>query len=321
MAPAAAGKDSITGHWELMGLPLGEPFATFPDGFPAEIIDSVEGAIGRKTMGNRAASGTGIIQELGDEHVRNGRPIIYTSQDSVFQIAAHQDVVALQDLYAFCGAARDIVAPHRVARVIARPFAGQSGGYYRTPDRKDFAVPPHHPTLLDALQSAEFGVLTVGKIADLFSGRGIERSIATSDNHDGMRRAREALGQHEWSFVFTNLVDFDTMWGHRNDARAYALGLEEFDSYLGGLVQGLNDDTLLIVTSDHGNDPTTPSTDHSREWVPLIVYHNRLNPAELGDRSTLADVGKTIAENFAVAADLPGTSFLDDILKGEGGKK
>lgn len=312
MQPRAAGKDSISGHWELAGCVLETPFPTYPDGFPKAVIEAFEAAIGRRTIGNVVASGTEIIQRLGDDHVHSGRPIVYTSQDSVFQVAAHERVIDVEELYRICETARSLLAPpDGVARVIARPFSGESGGYYRTPRRRDFALAPPRRTILDYLTECDHRVHCVGKVSELFSGRGVTSSIKTDDNRDGMRRTVEAV-RGRWSLVFVNLVDFDTMWGHRNDPRAYALGLEEFDSFLSELVPTLDGRTLLIVTSDHGNDPTTPSTDHSREYVPLIAFHARLDAGrDLGVRSTLADVAATIAENFGFEERFSATSFLN----------
>jgi phosphopentomutase len=312
MRPAAPGKDSTSGHWELMGCVLEDPFPTYPDGFPTEIVTEFERAIGRRVIGNRPASGTAIIQELGREHLRTGRPILYTSQDSVWQLAVHVGVMKVDELYGICEIARSILEPpHGVARVIARPFSGNPGAFYRTPDRKDFSLPPPRRTLLDAMTGERRTVATIGKVGDLFCGRGITQSFSTKNNREGMRQTMDAAGHSQWDFVLVNLVDFDTMWGHRNDARAYALGLEEFDSYLNDLLAALGSRTLLVITSDHGNDPTTESTDHSREYVPLIVYHRGMKrPVDLGTRDTFADVAATIAENFRLSEDLPGTSFL-----------
>jgi phosphopentomutase len=315
MKPSSAGKDSTTGHWELMGCLLEEPFPTYPDGFPHDVVDAFERAIGRKVLGNRPASGTVIIEELGEEHVQTGQPIVYTSQDSVFQIAAHETVIPLDELYRLCQTARSIlVPPHGVARVIARPFAGSAGGFYRTAARRDFSIPPVRPTLLDALVLNDRKVLTLGKIGELFCGRGITRSIPTKNNRQGMQETLEAVRDREWDFLFVNLVDFDTMWGHRNDPRAYALGLEEFDSYLNDLLKAIEERTLLLITSDHGNDPTTKSTDHSREFVPLIAYHKEMmEVCDLGTRKTLADNAATIADNFGMANRFTGSSFLDRV--------
>ncbi len=319
MTPVSAGKDSTSGHWELMGCVVDRPFPVYPRGFPPELVREFEQSIGRTVLGNKAASGTEIIQELGELHVKTGQPILYTSQDSVFQIAAHESVVPREELYRYCELARSILrAPHDVARVIARPFAGGAGGYYRTQGRRDFSLPPIRPTVLDALDRRGRRVLAIGKIFDLFAGRGISRHVTTKNNREGMAATLAAVRDRESSLIFTNLIDFDMMWGHRNDARAYALGLEEFDSYLRGLVGSIDERVLVIVTSDHGNDPTTPSTDHSREYVPLLVYHRRLAAGEgernLGTRATFADVGRTIAENFRLEESFPGRSFLRDVV-------
>ena len=313
MRPASAGKDSTTGHWELMGCVPEEPFPTYPQGFPDDVIERFEKAIGRRILGNKTASGTEIINELGEQHLKTSRPIVYTSQDSVFQIATHESISSTGELYEYCKIARAILAPpHGVARVIARPFAGDPGRFYRTPHRRDFSQPPPVPTVLDALTVSGRRVVTIGKISDLFAGRGITSSIRTKSNQDGMQTTIRENQKGDWALIFTNLVDFDTMWGHRNDARAYALGLEEFDSCLIELLPVLDAKTLLVITSDHGNDPTTPSTDHSRENVPLLVYCRGLKKGiDLGVRRTFADVGKTIAENFELDIDVPGESFLE----------
>jgi phosphopentomutase len=320
MAPASKGKDSTSGHWELMGCVVAEPFPVYPGGFPAEIVAQFEQRIGRKVLGNKPASGTAIIQELGPAHMESGRPILYTSQDSVFQVAAHEAVIPREELYRYCEIARSIMrGPHNVARIIARPFAGDVGGFYRTGGRRDFSLPPIRRTVLDALVESGKAVLAIGKIHDLFAGQGISRQVPTRNNREGMEATLEAVVDPAWSLVLTNLIDFDMMWGHRNDARAYALGLEEFDSYLPGLLARLEDDTLLIITSDHGNDPTTPSTDHSREYVPLLAYHRRLETRaggrDLGTHRTFADVGRTIADNFSLEENWPGSSFLADIVR------
>jgi len=314
MRPAAAGKDSTSGHWELMGLVLDQPMPVYPDGFPQHIIDAFSSSAGRGVLGNKPASGTEIIAELGQRHVETGDLIVYTSQDSVFQIAAHEEIVPVEELYEHCRKARAILSPpHGVGRVIARPFTGRPGGFYRTERRRDFSIPSPSDTVLDRLVEAGRRVVTIGKIDDLFAGRGISRAIHTKDNREGMRRTLEAArGQTEGAadLVFTNLVDFDTMWGHRNDARAYALGLEDFDSFLSEFLPALGVEDLLIVTSDHGNDPTTPSTDHSREEVPLLVWYSDLKSGRpLGLRETFADAGATVAENFGVES-AAGTSFL-----------
>jgi phosphopentomutase len=317
MSPRSSGKDSTSGHWELMGCVLERGMPLYPGGFPAEILGPFERETGRGILGNVAASGTEIIKELGVRHLETGDLIIYTSQDSVFQIAAHEEIVPLEDLYRYCEIARAIlVPPHAVGRVIARPFRGRPGGFYRTQHRRDYSLAPPSDTVLDRLVAMRKSVITVGKIDYLFAGRGITRAVRTTDNRDGMRKTLELVKASltdSADFIFTNLIDFDTMWGHRNDARAYALGLEDFDSFLSELLPAFTSGDLLIVTSDHGNDPTTPSTDHSREIVPLIVWHEGLARGKsLGTRSSFADVGATIAENFRLTSDA-GTSFLSEI--------
>ncbi len=302
MQPAAAGKDSTSGHWEMMGYTLTRAFPTYPDGFPDTVIAAFERAIGRRVLGNRVASGTAILDELGPSHLETGEPIVYTSADSVFQIAAHEERVPVSELYGWCQTARALlVPPHGVARVIARPFLGGPGGFRRTSGRRDFSLPPPGETVLDALAAAGKRVLTIGKIDQLFAGRGVTRAIHTRDNRDGMARTLEAVAGRDAELVFVNLVDFDTMWGHRNDTRAFALGLEEFDAFLPELRRALRDNDLLIVTADHGNDPTTPGTDHSRECVPLLVWHRALAQGrDLGVRATFADVGATVARVLGV---------------------
>jgi phosphopentomutase len=324
MTPASAGKDSTSGHWELMGCVVPRAFPSYPSGFPKEIVEEFERRIGRKVIGNRPASGTAIIEELGQTHLSTGRPILYTSQDSVFQLAAHESVIAREELYRMCAVARSLLSgAHGVARVIARPFAGTSPGFFRTAGRKDFSLPPPIPTVLDGLRDAGVPVLAIGKIHDLFCGRGVSRHVPTTSNREGIEATLDAVVRAEKSFVFTNLIDFDMMWGHRNDARAYALGLEEFDSHLRVLLDRMDAGTLLIITSDHGNDPTTASTDHSREFVPLLVYHRGLDgiggERNLGTRNSFGDVGRTIAENFGLKDAFPGKSFLSDILGRHGG--
>lgn len=311
LRPASVGKDSTTGHWELMGCVVREPLPTYPAGLPSGVLAAIEEAIGRRVIGNRAARGTDIIAELGAEHVQRGSPIVFTSPGSVFQIAAHRDVIPVDALYGICKIARSILTPpHGVARVIARPFDGEPGGFYRMAERKDFSLPPTGRTVLDGLAERGRTVLGIGKIGDLFAQRGITESIATKNNRDGMAQTLAAAADRRWDMVFANLVDFDTMWGHRNDPRAYALGLEEFDAFLIGLLKALDDGTLLIVTSDHGNDPTTGNTDHSREYVPLLAFHHGgQEGTDLGTRETLSDVASTIAENFDVGM-FEGSSFL-----------
>lgn len=312
MAEASPGKDSVTGHWEMAGIVLDRAFPTFPDGFPRDLLDAFEQRIGRPTLGNVVASGTTIIQELGDAHVRTGHPIVYTSADSVFQVAAHEDVVPLADLYGFCEAAYELVAEGRgVGRVIARPFTGTSGQYRRTANRHDYALPPPAPTLLDRLSAAGVTVHAIGKVRDLFAGRGITSHRPTTSDADGLTALTEALAAVDAGLVFANLVDSDQLYGHRNDVAGYARNLERIDEGLAALRQHLRASDLLIVTADHGNDPTTPSTDHSREYVPLLAVGACVaSDVDLGTRSTFADLGQTLADNFSVGPLTHGTSFL-----------
>jgi phosphopentomutase len=317
MAEVSAGKDSVTGHWELMGLVLDRPFPTFPDGFPPDLMHAFEKRIGRGTLGNKAASGTAIIEELGREHLYTGKPIVYTSADSVFQIAAHEEVVPVPELYRFCGVAFELAARGLgVGRVIARPFVGVPGAFTRTANRRDFALTPFEPTLLDKLQEAGYEVAAIGKVEDLFAGRGITRAVHTKDDSQGMDEVQAALASTADGLVFANLVDFDTLYGHRNDPAGYAANLEMIDARLGTLMERLAPGDLLIVTADHGNDPTTPSTEHSREHVPLFVAGAAVKPnTDLGLRRTFADVGQTIADLFAVGPLAHGTSFLPELLR------
>jgi phosphopentomutase len=312
LRPCGAGKDSTTGHWELMGCVLDRPLPSYPAGFPPDVMASFERAIGRGTLGNCAASGTAILDELGPRHLETGEPIVYTSADSVFQIAAHEERVPVETLYRWCEVARALlVPPHGVGRVIARPFVGQPGRFSRTARRRDFSLAPPRPTVLDALVAAGKRVLAIGKVEDLFAGRGITRAIHTTGNPDGMRRTGEALRAGGADLVFVNLVDFDTMWGHRNDPRAFALGIEEFDAFLSDLLPALRDDDLFIVTADHGNDPTTPSTDHSREYVPVLVFHRGLGVGRgVREEATFADVGATVARALGVAGTGAGNALL-----------
>jgi phosphopentomutase len=317
MAERSPGKDSVTGHWEIAGIVLDRAFPTFPHGFPADVIAEFEKRIGRRTIGNYAASGTAIIDELGPEHVRSGRPIVYTSADSVFQIAAHEDVIPIPELYRICEIAYALVGEGMgVGRVIARPFVGREGSFTRTANRHDYALPPSGTTLLDALTGAGKTVHAIGKIQDLFAGRGVTTAVHTKNDDEGVdaiERAIEAAGP---GLVFTNLVDFDTLYGHRNDPAGYAANLERFDARLARLLPALRERDLLIITADHGNDPTTPSTDHAREHVPLFVVGKQVRPGtDLGVRPTFADLGQTVAEIFGVGPLANGTSFLRDILR------
>jgi phosphopentomutase len=314
-ALASPGKDTTTGHWEMAGIHLKKPFPLYPNGFPPEIMHALESRIGRKTLGNKPASGTEIIKELGEEHVRTGFPIVYTSADSVFQIAAHEDVIPLEELYGICGIARELLrGPNEVGRVIARPFVGDPGCFVRTASRKDYAVPPPPGMLLDELKAKRVPVYSIGKIADIFLHRGIDRSVKTKDNNDGMQKISAAMRERTAGLVFANLVDFDQEYGHRNDVEGYASALESVDTWLPSLSPQERD--LVILTADHGCDPTTPSTDHTREYTPLLVFGPMVKPGmNLGTRATLADIGQTVADNFDV--HIPhGTSFLNDIRKG-----
>jgi phosphopentomutase len=310
-ALASPGKDTTTGHWEMVGIHLERPFPLFPNGFPREVLDPFEDLIGRRTIGNYAASGTEIIRELGEEHVRTGSPIVYTSADSVFQIAMHEDVIPLWEQYKICETAREVLrGPYEVGRVIARPFEGEPGSFARTPNRKDYAVPPPRGMLLDQLDQRNVPVFSIGKIFDVFLGRGIRHYEKTKTNADGMQKTLDAVRDNRDGLIFVNLVDFDMFYGHRNDVEGYARALEEVDAWLPSLLGCLADDDVLILTADHGCDPTTPSTDHSREYVPLLVSGPRVRAgADLGTRATLSDIGQTVAENFQVRIE-KGASFL-----------
>lgn len=314
-ALASPGKDTTTGHWEMAGIHLDKPFPLFPNGFPRQVLDPFETAIGRSTLGNKAASGTEIIKELGERHMRSGSPIVYTSADSVFQVAGHEEVIPLWELYKICETAREILrGPYEVGRVIARPFTGDPGSFKRTENRKDFAVPPPRGMLLDQLDRAGVLVYSVGKIFDVFLGRGIREHVKSKNNTDGMSKTQAALDEVSEGLIFTNLVDFDQNFGHRNDVEGYANAMEEFDRWLPGFTSRLLANDLLIITADHGCDPTTPSTDHSREYVPLLAF-TPSNPggADLGTRSSLSDIGQTVAENFHTAIS-KGISFFNQIV-------
>ncbi len=311
LAEASQGKDTVTGHWELAGVISDTPFATFPDGFPPEILDPFRAAAGREILGNVASSGTEILDRLGEEHQATGRPIVYTSADSVFQVAAHNDTIPLEELYRICEAAREILDPHRVARVIARPFVGTPGAWERTYDRKDYAMAPPRPTLLDRVAQAGLPVIGVGKIEDIFSGQGVTESFHTEGNMDGLRRVASLLPRTDGGLVFVNLVDFDMVYGHRRDPEGYARALEEADAFLPTLLAGCSDDDLVLLTADHGCDPTFPAhTDHTREHVPLLAWSRGLSggPAEAQD--TFAAVAATVADWLQMGWDGPGRSIL-----------
>lgn len=311
------GKDTTTGHWEIGGIILDKAFPTYPDGFPKEVIDEFEKRIGTKTLANKPASGTAIIEELGDEHVRTGYPIVYTSADSVFQIAAHEDVIPLDRLYEMCQIARNmLVGEHGVGRVIARPFKGSSGNYTRTSNRRDFSLKPTKKTILNYISEAGMNVWAVGKIEDIYSGSGITKAVHTKNNMDGVDRTLEYMKEEGKGLIFTNLVDFDMLYGHRNNVDGYAKALIDFDNRLPEIVDSLRVDDVLIITADHGCDPTTPSTDHSREYIPILIYGNEINTGiNLGIRSTYADIGKTIGELLGIENEINGQSFAKEILK------
>jgi phosphopentomutase len=317
MVERSPGKDTTTGHWEIAGVVLERPFPTYPDGFPPEVMEPFERAIGAPALGNVPASGTEIIERLGAEHLRTGSPIVYTSADSVFQIAAHVDVVPLERLYRMCRVAREILrGEHEVGRVIARPFEGRPGAFARTPDRHDFSVVPPQPTVLDSLAAAGREVRAVGKIADIFAGRGVTSSRPTRSNDDGVDAVVEELAVIDRGLVFANLVEFDSSYGHRNDPAGYATALEAFDRRLPEIVAALRDDDVLVVTADHGNDPTTPSTDHSREQVPLLVAGAPVaGGRSLGERPSFADCGATLADLLGVEPPPAGTSFAAEITR------
>ena len=317
MAEGSNAKDTAAGHWEIMGLLTSEPFRTYPQGFPPEILRPFEERIGRRTLGNCVASGTEILKELGEEHVRTGFPIVYTSADSVFQIAAHEETVPLEQLYEMCRAAYDVacVGGGGVCRVIARPFLGRDrSDFKRTPNRRDFAVPPGGETVLDRLQAAGVPTYGVGKIEDIFAGRGLSGAVHTKSDSEGVDRTLDALVRMECGLIFTNLVDFDSLFGHRNDLEGYARNLEALDRRVPELVAALRPDDLLVFTADHGCDPGDVSTDHTREHVPLLACGPRV-PAgrELGTRATFADIGATVAENFGLGRWSVGTSFLGEV--------
>jgi len=313
-ATRSNGKDTATGHWEMAGILTDTPFPTYSDGFPPQVIAAFEAAVGRQVIGNRPASGTEIIKELGAEHVATGKLIVYTSADSVFQIAAHEQVVPLPELYRICQTARQILqGPDRVGRVIARPFVGTPGNFKRTTNRHDYAVPPPAPTLLDRMKERGLDVIGIGKIPDIYCHMGVTQEVHTVSNMDGVDKTLEALRAPSRGLIFTNLVDTDTLYGHRNDVPGYARALEEYDARLPEVYAAMQDDECLMITSDHGNDPTTPSTDHSREYVPILAYHRRMaRGVDLGIRPTLADIGQTIAENFGLRIGV-GESFLPEL--------
>lgn len=310
------GKDTTTGHWEIAGLILDRAFPTYPDGFPQDVILEFEKRIGTKSIGNYPASGTVIIQDLGDEHVKTGYPIVYTSADSVFQIAAHEDVIPLERLYEICQIARDmLVGEHAVGRIIARPFIGSNGDYKRTTNRRDFSLKPIRETILNNIVEKGLDVCAVGKIEDIYGGYGITKAVHTKSNMDGIDKTIEYMKEPTKGLIFTNLVDFDMLYGHRNDVEGYANALKEFDAKIPEIIDALRDDDVLIITADHGCDPTTSSTDHSREYIPMLVYGKSIKSGiNLGTRESFSDIGKTIGEMLSVQNDISGESFAKDIL-------
>lgn len=317
MAEISVGKDTMTGHWELMGLKVEVPFQVYPDGFPEELIKKFENITGRKVIGNKPSSGTEILDEFGEEQLRTGAWIVYTSADSVMQIAAHEDVIPLEELYRACEIAREITLkdPYVVGRIIARPYIGNQGAYIRTPNRHDYALEPIGKTVLDHIKNNGYDVISVGKINDIFTGQGINESHPTKSNLDGIKTTIDLLKRPFNGVLFTNLVDFDSLYGHRRDPKGYASCLEEFDHYLPELMNLTGDKDLLIITADHGNDPTWQGTDHTREYVPILIYNPLLtnNACSIGIRETFADVAATLAHNFKVTEPKIGASFLEMI--------
>ncbi|MGI6713027.1 MAG: phosphopentomutase [Bacillota bacterium] len=316
MREKSPGKDTTTGHWEIAGIILDQPFPTYPHGFPPEVIDKFEKSIGKKIIGNVAASGTEIIKQLGEKHLKTAYPIVYTSADSVFQIAAHEKVIPLEELYRFCEIARKLLTgKHAVGRVIARPFNGSCGKFYRTSGRHDYSLLPPKDTMLDLIKKNGQHVIGIGKINDIYAGRGITKAVKTKNNMEGIKSTLQAMDLCQRGLVFTNLVDFDMLYGHRNDPLGYARALEEFDQKVPDIINKLNEKDLLILTADHGTDPTTKSTDHSREYVPLIMYGKPIKkPVYLGVRGTFADVGATVTSYLGVGKLETGTSMLPLIL-------
>ncbi|MET3682391.1 phosphopentomutase [Alkalibacillus flavidus] len=316
MVEASAGKDTMTGHWEIMGLRIDQPFRVFPDGFPDELIKQLEDKTGRKVIGNKPASGTEIIKELGPEHVETGALIVYTSADSVLQIAAHEDVIPVDELYDICEFAREITKdePYMLGRIIARPFVGEPGSFERTSNRHDYALKPFGQTVMNHLADDGYDVVALGKISDIYDGEGVTEAIRTDDNSDGMDKLVASMDKDFNGLNFLNLVDFDAKYGHRRDPQGYGEALEEFDRRLPEVLDKLRDDDLLMITADHGNDPIHHGTDHTREYVPLIAYHKGIKQGNaISERQMFADIGATIAENFNTTRPEYGESFLNDI--------
>jgi phosphopentomutase len=317
MAEKSAGKDSTVGHWELMGVISRKPLPTYPDGFPQEIIEEYERRIGRKTLGNKAISGTVVIEEFGEQHMRTGRPIVYTSADSVFQVAAHEQVIPLDELYRLCRIAREMLTgEHAVGRVIARPFVGEPGNFARTGNRRDFSLEPPEPTLLDRVLESGQEVIGVGKVDDLFAKRGLSGCHHTVDNEVATEKVIGLLRNEGRGMILANLIEFDMLYGHRNDPEAYAAALETFDSRLPRIMRAMKARDVLFIVADHGNDPTTPSTDHSREHVPLLVYGEQVRPGvDLGTRDSFADLGATVAVLLSIVPLPHGTPFAGQMMR------
>ncbi|NQF12607.1 phosphopentomutase [Brevibacillus sp. HB1.3] len=314
MQEISMGKDTTTGHWEIMGLHVSTPFNTYPDGFPQELISEFEQRIGRKVLGNKVASGTDILDELGEEHMNTGAVIVYTSADSVFQVAAHEEIVPLEELYHICEVARELTLRDEfaVTRVIARPFVGQPGNFSRTANRHDYSVKPFAPTVMNRLQDAGLASIAIGKISDIYAEEGVTQSIRTKDNMDGVDQILGTMKQSFTGLSFVNLVDFDAKFGHRRDPEGYGQALMEFDARIPELLEALQENDLLVITADHGNDPVHHGSDHTREYVPLLAYHKGIQAGQhLGIRETFADLGATIADNFGVTAPVIGKSFLN----------
>ncbi|MFE3575854.1 phosphopentomutase [Lysinibacillus sp. NPDC059133] len=316
MQEASVGKDTMTGHWEIMGLNIDKPFKVYPEGFPAELIAELEKRTGRKVLCNKPASGTQVIDDFGKEHMETGAIIVYTSADPVLQIAAHEEIIPLEELYKICEIARELTLQpeYLVGRVIARPFIGTPGNFSRTSNRHDYALKPFGRTTMNVLQDAGLDVIAIGKISDIFNGEGVTDAVRTKNNTDGMDKFAEVVRRDFHGISFLNLVDFDANFGHRRDPLGYGNALQEFDARLPEITEAMTEDDLLIITADHGNDPTFPGTDHTREYVPLIVYSPRFNGgSELALRDTFADIAATVAENFNVEAPMFGKSFLNDL--------
>lgn len=316
MAEKSPGKDTTVGHWELAGAIAKRPLPTYPDGFPEKLLDQLYSCCHRQFICNRPYSGTDVLREYGLEHIRTGKPILYTSADSVMQIAAHEDIIPLSELYEICQAARALMqGEHGVGRIIARPFTGDPPDFVRTPNRRDYSLPPPAPTLLDILRKGWLDVIAIGKIHDIFAGKGISRTIKTGNNTQGMEQAIAVAGQNFSGLCFVNLVDFDMLYGHRNDVDGYAQAISDFDLQLGEFAAALGPDDAVILTADHGCDPSTPSTDHSREYVPMLMFGDNIRRGvDLGTRSTFADVAATAQAYFGLGLETQGTSFLGDVL-------